>query len=99
MPSTTTRRDVLFLTALESAADVGQYGAAYRFLDAFTVIPMIAMSVLGAGDGAQRRRAGRRSSSAATARPLHLVIVLAVGVALIGAMTACARAARAARVR
>ncbi len=81
------RLDVLFLAALESAADVGQYGAAYRFLDAFTVIPMIAMSVL-APVMARSVVEGTEIFQRRYGQAVHLVTVLAVGVGLIGAMTA-----------
>jgi O-antigen/teichoic acid export membrane protein len=40
------RLDVVLLAWLKPAADVGQYGVAYRFLDAFGVLPAIAMTVL-----------------------------------------------------
>ena len=81
------RLDVVILARLQPPADVGQYGAAYRFLEAFTVVPTIAMSVLAPvlarsvveGTAVLRRR---------YAQAVHLVSVGAIGVSVVGAMTA-----------
>ena len=40
------RLDLVLLAAFKPAEDVGQYGAAYRFLDAANVLPVVVMSVL-----------------------------------------------------
>jgi O-antigen/teichoic acid export membrane protein len=81
------RLDVVILARLQPAADVGQYGAAYRFLEAFTVVPAIAMSVLAPvlarsvveGVPVLQRRYGQA---------VHLITVVAIGVAVVGTMTA-----------
>ncbi|OWY58844.1 hypothetical protein B7486_77785, partial [cyanobacterium TDX16] len=40
------RLDMLLLARFKPAADVGQYGAAYQFLETFVVLPSLAMVVL-----------------------------------------------------
>ena len=40
------RLDLVLLAAFKPADDVGQYGAAFRFLDAANVLPVVVMSVL-----------------------------------------------------
>jgi O-antigen/teichoic acid export membrane protein len=81
------RLDVVILAALKSAADVGQYAAAYRFLEAFTVVPAIAMSVL-APVMARSAVEDPATFQRRYAQVVHLVAVVAVGVGLVGAMTA-----------
>lgn len=81
------RLDILILAWLKEPGDVGQYGVAYRFLDAFSVLPALAMTVLSpvlsrsVVEGAQSL--GRRYREAA-----HLVSVAAMFVALVGGATA-----------
>ena len=80
------RLDVMIL-ALKPPDDVGQYGAGYRFLEAFTVLPTMIMSVLAPvlarsfmeGWGVLQRRYGLA---------MHLLSVIAIGVSVGGAMTA-----------
>jgi O-antigen/teichoic acid export membrane protein len=80
------RLDVVLLAWLKPAADVGQYGVAYRFLDAFAVLPTITMTVLApvfsrsfveGGEGLRRRF--RQST--------HLLSVAAVYIAVVGGAT------------
>ena len=81
------RLDVMILARLKPPDDVGQYGAGYRFLEAFTVVPTMIMSVLAPvlarsfmeGAGVLQRRYGLA---------MHLVSVIAIGVSVGGAMTA-----------
>ena len=81
------RLDVMILARLKPPDDVGQYGAGYRFLEAFTVVPTMIMSVLAPvlarsfmeGAGVLQRRYGLA---------MHLVTVIAIGVSVGGAMTA-----------
>jgi O-antigen/teichoic acid export membrane protein len=81
------RLDVVLLAWLKPAADVGQYGVAYRFLDAFGVLPAITMTVLApvfarsfveGGDSLRRRF--RQST--------HLLAVAGAYVAVVGGATA-----------
>ena len=79
------RLDLVILAAFKPADDVGQYGAAFRFLDAANVLPVIVMSVLAPvfsrsvveGGAALQRRYGRA---------LELLAVPAVLVAVAGAL-------------
>lgn len=81
------RLDVMILARLKPPDDVGQYGAGYRFLEAFTVVPTMIMSVLAPvlarsfmeSAGVLQRRYGLA---------MHLVSVIAIGVSVGGAMTA-----------
>jgi O-antigen/teichoic acid export membrane protein len=81
------RVDMVVLARLKPAADVGQYGAAYKFLDTFLLVPALAVSVLqpviarSVVEGADvlRRR---------YARALQLMAVAGLGIAVIGGMTA-----------
>jgi O-antigen/teichoic acid export membrane protein len=81
------RLDVMILARLKPADDVGQYGAGYRFLEAFMVLPTMIMSVLAPvlarsfveGAGVLQRRYGLA---------MHLVSVIAIGVSVAGAMIA-----------
>jgi O-antigen/teichoic acid export membrane protein len=81
------RVDMVLLARLKPAADVGQYGAAYKFLDTLLLVPALAISVLqpviarSAVEGIETLR--RRY-----ARALQLMTVAALGVAVIGGMTA-----------
>jgi O-antigen/teichoic acid export membrane protein len=81
------RIDIVILARLQPAADVGQYGAAYRFLEVFTVVPAIAMSVL-APVLARSVVEGAAVLQRRYAQAVHLVAVLSLGVAVVGAMTA-----------
>ncbi len=81
------RLDLLILAAIKPADDVGQYGAAYRVLETFIVVPSLAMTVLTpviaasvtAGVLVLQRRYGHL---------MHLIALLAFPVAVAGAMTA-----------
>ena len=81
------RLDVVLLAGFKPPADVGQYGAAYRFLDAFAVLPTITMSVLAPvlsrsvaeGAAVLQRRYGH---------VVHVVSVAGLLVALVGGATA-----------
>jgi O-antigen/teichoic acid export membrane protein len=80
------RIDMVVLARLKPAADVGQYGAAYRFLDTLLLVPALVMSVLqpviarsAVGD---RSRLQRRYW-----RAIQLMAVAGIGIAVLGAMT------------
>ena len=81
------RLDLLILAAIKPADDVGQYGAAYRVLETFIVVPSLAMTVLTpviaasvvAGAVVLQRRYGHL---------MHLIAVLSFPVAVAGALTA-----------
>jgi O-antigen/teichoic acid export membrane protein len=79
------RIDMVVLARLKPAADVGQYGAAYRFLDALLLVPALVMSVLqpviarSAVEG--RERLQRRYW-----RAIQLMAVASIGIAVLGAM-------------
>lgn len=81
------RIDAVVLAALKPAADVGQYGVAYRFMEAMLVVPTLMMAVLGPvlsrsfveSEGVIQHR---------YARAVHLAAIAAVGVGVGGAMTA-----------
>ncbi len=81
------RLDLVLLAAFKPAADVGQYGAAFRFLDAANVLPVVAMSVLSPvlsrsvveGAVVLRRR---------YARALELLLAVAVPIGVAGAFCA-----------
>jgi O-antigen/teichoic acid export membrane protein len=80
------RVDMVVLARLKPAADVGQYGAAYKFLDTLLLVPALVMSVLQpviarsavASDDRLRRRYHRS---------LQLMAVAGLGIAVLGAMT------------
>jgi O-antigen/teichoic acid export membrane protein len=80
------RVDMVILARLKPAADVGQYGAAYRFLDTLLLVPALVMSVLqpviarSAVEG--RGRLQRRYW-----RAIQLMAVAGIGIAVLGAMT------------
>jgi O-antigen/teichoic acid export membrane protein len=79
--------DAVVLAALKPAADVGQYGVAYRFMEALLVVPALMMAVLAPvlsrsfveREGVVQRR---------YAQAVHLSSVAAIGVGVGGAMTA-----------
>jgi O-antigen/teichoic acid export membrane protein len=81
------RLDLLLLARISTAEDVGQYAAAYQFLETFVVLPSLAMVVLTPiisrsvveGDTILRRR---------LAHVLHLVTLVALPVAVLGALAA-----------
>ena len=81
------RLDVVILARIRSADAVGQYGTAYRFLEAFVVLAGLLLTVLNpvlsrsfvAGREVLRRR---------FASIVHLVAIPALFVAVAGAMTA-----------
>ncbi len=81
------RLDLLILAAVKPEDDVGQYGAAYRVLETFVVVPSLAMTVLTpvvaasvvAGKDVLQRRYGHL---------LHLIAILSFPVAVAGLLTA-----------
>lgn len=81
------RLDLLILAAIKPDDDVGQYGAAYRVLETFVVVPSLAMTVLTpviaasvvAGVAVLQRRYGHL---------MHLIALLSFPVAVAGMMTA-----------
>jgi O-antigen/teichoic acid export membrane protein len=81
------RIDAVILAALKPESDVGQYGVAYRFMEALLVVPALMMAVLAPvlsrsfveGAGVIQRR---------YADAIHLAAVAAIGVGVGGAMTA-----------
>lgn len=81
------RLDLLILAAIKPEDDVGQYGAAYRVLETFVVVPSLAMTVLTpviaasvvAGKEVLQRRYGHL---------LHLIAILSFPVAVAGLLTA-----------
>jgi O-antigen/teichoic acid export membrane protein len=81
------RIDMIVLARLKPAADVGQYGAAYKFLDTLLLVPALVMSVLqpviarSAVEDVNRLR--RRYQ-----RALQLMAVAGFGIAVLGGMTA-----------
>jgi O-antigen/teichoic acid export membrane protein len=81
------RLDIVLLAHMKSAGDVGQYGAAYRFLDAFGVLPAMTMTVLAPVFSRSlvegRARLQRRYSQA-----MHLATLAALFVAFVGGATA-----------
>jgi O-antigen/teichoic acid export membrane protein len=81
------RLDVMILARLKPPDDVGQYGAGYRFLEAFTVVPTMVMSVL-APVLARSFVEGAAVLQRRYALAIHLVSVVAIGVAVGGGMTA-----------
>jgi O-antigen/teichoic acid export membrane protein len=81
------RLDILILGRIKSSQAVGQYGAGYRFVDAFNVIPTLVVTGL---DPVFARSAvhswavfQRRYANA-----MHLVWIMAVPVGVVGSMTA-----------
>lgn len=81
------RIDMAILARLKPAADLGQYGAAYRFLETFAVMPALAMTVI-APVLAQSFAESRAILQRRYERAVHLVTVLVVPVGVVGAMTA-----------
>jgi O-antigen/teichoic acid export membrane protein len=80
------RIDMVVLARLKPAADVGQYGAAYRFLDTLLLVPALVMSVLqpviARSAVESRSRLQRRYW-----RAIQLMAVAGIGIAVLGAMT------------
>lgn len=81
------RLDIALLARFKSDADVGQYGAAYRFLETFVVLPTVVMAVLSPVISRSVVE-GHEVLSRRWSRILHLVSLLAVPVAVAGAMCA-----------
>jgi O-antigen/teichoic acid export membrane protein len=81
------RLDLVILAALKPPDDVGQYGAAYRFLDAATVLPVIVMSVL-SPVLSRSFVEGRSVMQRRYARALDLLAIPAVLTAVAGALCA-----------
>lgn len=81
------RMDILILARLKSEAAVGQYGVAYRFLEAFLVLSPILTTVV-APVLAQSAASGQALVQRRYARLMHLLTLLALAVSTAGAMTA-----------
>jgi O-antigen/teichoic acid export membrane protein len=81
------RMDMALLARFKSSADVGQYGAAYRFLETFAVLPALAMTVV-APVLALSFTESREVLERRFGRAVHLVTVLVVPIAVVGALTA-----------
>lgn len=81
------RLDLVILAAFKPQEDVGQYGAAFRFLDAANVLPVIVMSVL-APVFSRSVVEGREVLQQRYGRALDLIAVPAVLFALAGAFCA-----------
>ena len=81
------RLDILILAWLKEAEDVGQYGVAYRFLDAFSILPAITMTVL-SPVLSRSVVEGTHSLGPRYREAAHLVSVAAVFVAVVGGATA-----------
>lgn len=81
------RLDLIILGRLKSADAVGQYGAAYRFIDTLNVLPAMVVSVL--GPVFSRDMVGKRAVLQRRYRQtMHLIWLLALPIGLIGAMSA-----------
>ena len=81
------RLDLLVLAAWKSPEAVGQYGAAYRFLETFVVVPSLAMTVL-APVIARSVVSGTRVLQRRYARLMHLIALASFPVGVAGALTA-----------
>jgi O-antigen/teichoic acid export membrane protein len=81
------RLDVVILAGLKSSADVGEYGVAYRFMEALTIVAAITMPVLGPVL-ARSFVEGREVLQRRYADALHALNLLAVPMAICGAMVA-----------
>jgi O-antigen/teichoic acid export membrane protein len=79
--------DTLILAFFHSSADVGQYGAAYRVLTTIGVIPSVVMVVV-MPVLSHSSEAGRELLQRRVRRIARLLMVLAVPIAIGGAMTA-----------
>jgi O-antigen/teichoic acid export membrane protein len=81
------RIDMVVLARLKPAADVGQYGAAYKFFDTLLLVPALVVGVFQpviARSAVQDPETLRRRF----ARAVQLMTVAGLGVAVLGAMTA-----------
>jgi O-antigen/teichoic acid export membrane protein len=81
------RLDMVILARLKPDADVGQYGAAYKFLDTVLLVPALALGVIQpviARSVMEGRELLRRRYS----RSVQLMTVAGLGVAVLGGMTA-----------
>jgi O-antigen/teichoic acid export membrane protein len=81
------RLDVVILAGFKSSADVGQYGVAYRFMEALTIVAAITMPVIGPVL-ARSFVEGREVLQRRYADALHALNLLAVPMAICGAMVA-----------
>jgi O-antigen/teichoic acid export membrane protein len=81
------RLDIVILAGLKSSADVGQYGVAYRFMEALTIVAAITMPVLGPVL-ARSFVEGRDVLQRRYANSLKALMLLAVPMAVTGAMVA-----------
>ena len=79
--------EIAILQRLKPEADVGQYGAAYRFLEAAVGLAGVAMSVL-APVLSRSYSESRELLQRRTHRTFHLLLLIALPVAVIGAMIA-----------
>ena len=81
------RLDVVILAGLKPPDDVGQYGVAFRFMEALTLLAAITMPVL-APVLARSYMEGRDVLQRRYADAVHLVSVVAMLIGVAGAMTA-----------
>jgi O-antigen/teichoic acid export membrane protein len=81
------RIDLVILAALKPAEDVGQYGAAYKFLEAALLVPSLLTGTL-LPVFASSFQAGRDVLDRRYRRSVHLIAVAALPVAVGGAMIA-----------
>lgn len=81
------RLDVVILAGFKSPADVGQYGVAYRFMEALTIIATITMPVL-APVLARSFVEGSEVLQRRYAEAVHLLTLVAVPIAVTGGMIA-----------
>lgn len=79
------RLDVVILAGLKPAADVGQYGVAYRFMEALTIIAAITMPVLGPVL-ARSFVEGREVLQHRYGDVLHVLTLIAIPMAVAGGM-------------
>jgi O-antigen/teichoic acid export membrane protein len=81
------RIDIILLGWLKPASDVGQYGAAYRFVDSFTVLPAMVMTVL-SPVFSRSFVEGAQSLQRRFTETIHLMSIAALYVGVVGAAVA-----------
>jgi O-antigen/teichoic acid export membrane protein len=81
------RIDLVILAAMKPAEDVGQYGAAYKFLEAALLVPSLLTGTL-LPVFASSFKAGRDVLDRRYRRSIHLITVIALPVAIGGGMIA-----------
>ena len=81
------RIDLVILAAMKPAEDVGQYGAAYKFLEAALLVPSLVTGTL-LPVFASSFKAGRDVLDRRYRRSIHLITVVGLPVAVLGGMVA-----------